>query len=340
MIAQEKQGSTEYFQMNGRGDVTGLTDSSGENVKTFAYDAFGNQLSENEVSSTPFRYNGEYYDEETDLIYLRNRYYSPSVGQFITEDPAKDGTNWYVYCGNNPIMFVDPLGLAITQADRDAYESGQISQEYWEMLNDANDMWNSALEDDYTTKAIAHYMTTVVRQLYDPDYVDDFDYTFGTGELAIDFGDYGNYMKTFSVINADGSGGIARISYSRVERNGKAYLKLNNVRVRSFSGRRRIKTGIWGYMGQTNSSRTKEFWSDDCYIFEIADFGLLPDDQGLYTAMGVYVEFQFNSGTVVMALNVYTANYDDIHGDYHDDERMTSFPGMGGGNWTQHPSPR
>ncbi len=51
-------------------------------------------------------------DEETDLIYLRNRYYSLSVGQFITEDPAKDGTNWYVYCRNNPIKFVDPLGLA------------------------------------------------------------------------------------------------------------------------------------------------------------------------------------------------------------------------------------
>ncbi len=66
-------------------------------VKSFAYDAFGNQLGEEETSSTPFRYNGEYYDEEIDLIYLRNRYYSPPVGQFITEDPVKDGTNWYVY---------------------------------------------------------------------------------------------------------------------------------------------------------------------------------------------------------------------------------------------------
>ena len=26
-------------------------------------------------------------------------------------DPAKDGTNWYVYCNNNPINYVDPLGL-------------------------------------------------------------------------------------------------------------------------------------------------------------------------------------------------------------------------------------
>ena len=42
--------------------------------------------------------------------YLRNRYYSPSIGRFITEDPIKDGLNWYVYCGNNPIKFVDYSG--------------------------------------------------------------------------------------------------------------------------------------------------------------------------------------------------------------------------------------
>ena len=30
---------------------------------------------------------------------------------FITEDPAKDGSNWYAYCGNNPVMMFDPSGL-------------------------------------------------------------------------------------------------------------------------------------------------------------------------------------------------------------------------------------
>ena len=132
LIAQEKQGSTEYFQMNGRGDVTGLTDSSGENVKTFTYDAFGNQLGEEETSSTPFRYNGEYYDEETDLIYLRNRYYSPSVGQFITEDPVKDGTNWYVYCRNNPVMFVDPWGLEYIVVSGSEYDAGRYKYNFIE----------------------------------------------------------------------------------------------------------------------------------------------------------------------------------------------------------------
>ncbi len=58
------------------------------------------------------KYCGEYFDSETGLIYLRARYYDPAIGRFISEDPVKDGLNWYVYCSNNPVMFVDPLGLA------------------------------------------------------------------------------------------------------------------------------------------------------------------------------------------------------------------------------------
>ena len=29
----------------------------------------------------------------------------------MSEDPAQDGLNWYVYCGNNPVMLIDPFGL-------------------------------------------------------------------------------------------------------------------------------------------------------------------------------------------------------------------------------------
>jgi len=54
---------------------------------------------------------GVYYDEESGLYYLRARYYDPNVRRFISEDPVEDGGNWYVYAGNNPVMFIDPSGL-------------------------------------------------------------------------------------------------------------------------------------------------------------------------------------------------------------------------------------
>ena len=43
--------------------------------------------------------------------YLRNRYYDPNTGRFTQEDPAQDGLNWYVYCNNNPLTLIDPMGL-------------------------------------------------------------------------------------------------------------------------------------------------------------------------------------------------------------------------------------
>lgn len=74
------------------------------------YIAFSMQLNSAETSN-PFRYCGEYYDEELDSVYLRNRYYQPAVGRFINEDPIKDGLNWYNYCAGNPVMMIDPSGL-------------------------------------------------------------------------------------------------------------------------------------------------------------------------------------------------------------------------------------
>ena len=79
-------------------------------VDSYDYTAFGVQLNSAETSN-PFRYCGEYYDEELDSVYLRNRYYQPAVGRFINEDPIKDGLNWYNYCAGNPVMMIDPSGL-------------------------------------------------------------------------------------------------------------------------------------------------------------------------------------------------------------------------------------
>lgn len=36
--------------------------------------------------------------------------YNPILGRFITEDPVRDGPNWYSYVENDPVNFTDPLG--------------------------------------------------------------------------------------------------------------------------------------------------------------------------------------------------------------------------------------
>ncbi len=84
--------SAYFLQKNAHGDVTAAI-SGTERVATYDYDAFGNTLVEEGEINNPIRYSGEYLDEETGLIYLRARYYDPSVGRFISEDTHWNPTN-------------------------------------------------------------------------------------------------------------------------------------------------------------------------------------------------------------------------------------------------------
>jgi len=47
------------------------------------------------------------------FVYLRNRWYDPNTGRFLTQDPIglAGGVNLYAYAGNNPVAFSDPFGL-------------------------------------------------------------------------------------------------------------------------------------------------------------------------------------------------------------------------------------
>ena len=103
--------------------MTKLVNSSGTVVVDYTYDAFGNQTSETE-DSNPLRYAGEYWDSESGLIYLRARYYDSGVGAFVSEDPAKDGLNWYVYCSGNPVNHWDPSGMRYESLRQIAEDSG------------------------------------------------------------------------------------------------------------------------------------------------------------------------------------------------------------------------
>jgi RHS repeat-associated protein len=38
-------------------------------------------------------------------------WYAADLGRFISEDPIQDGSNWYAFAGNNPVVYADPTGL-------------------------------------------------------------------------------------------------------------------------------------------------------------------------------------------------------------------------------------
>lgn len=58
------------------------------------------------------------------------RWYDPALRRFTTIDPIKSGANWYAYCGNDPVNYVDPLGLKeIEWAGSDAYSDNSTKDE-------------------------------------------------------------------------------------------------------------------------------------------------------------------------------------------------------------------
>jgi len=138
-----------YYGYNAHGDVVQLNDGGGVMTKTYRYDAFGVEQDPVTSDTNVWRYCGEYWDVETETIYLRARYYNPRIGRFTQQDSFRGyqnnalSLNMYTYCYNNPLRYWDPSGRVPWDAsnvtgtkDR---ENLAILAEIWEGNNASGD---------------------------------------------------------------------------------------------------------------------------------------------------------------------------------------------------------
>jgi len=106
-------GTIRHYVKDALGSIIALTDDSGVVKTTYTYDPFGNVTITGEASDNPFQFVGKENDG-TGLIREGFRYYSFDLQRYISEDPiglAGGDINYYARVGNNPVNFVDPLGL-------------------------------------------------------------------------------------------------------------------------------------------------------------------------------------------------------------------------------------
>jgi RHS repeat-associated protein len=106
-IAVSEPGGASYLHADARDLRIGAAPGAAS-VDATDYDAFGQTL-----PSAPraggFGYTGEAHDDESGLVYLRARYYDPSLGRFLSRDSYVDQPP-YAYVGNDPMNATDPSG--------------------------------------------------------------------------------------------------------------------------------------------------------------------------------------------------------------------------------------
>lgn len=91
--------------------------------ESYNYDAYGNVTIKNSggsVISTSaygnrFLFQGREYDYATQLYHFRARWYDTETGRWLSNDPIgiSGGLNLYAFCANDPVNFVDPMGLDV-----------------------------------------------------------------------------------------------------------------------------------------------------------------------------------------------------------------------------------
>lgn len=110
LVQVSSGGTITYLHHDRMGSIIAISDNSGAVTSSYKYSPWGESSS---MSGTTFGFQGQRYDDETGLYYMKARYYDPETGRFLQPDPIGygDGLNMYRFAFNNPNNFSDPLGL-------------------------------------------------------------------------------------------------------------------------------------------------------------------------------------------------------------------------------------
>jgi len=119
LLAVLRSGATSYYNADGLGSITSLTNTSCATAQTYTYDSFGRVTASAGSLTNPFQYTSREMDSETGLYNYRARYYDPTTGRFLNEDPADffEGPNFYAYVFNNPENLSDVDGMRAKRPD-------------------------------------------------------------------------------------------------------------------------------------------------------------------------------------------------------------------------------
>jgi RHS repeat-associated protein len=109
--------SHNYYHADGNGNITYLETSAQGLAASYRYDPFGNLLSSSGSYATAntYRFSSKEWMNTFSSYYYLYRFYVPGIERWLNRDPIQEwgGINLYGFVGNNPVSWIDPLGLDI-----------------------------------------------------------------------------------------------------------------------------------------------------------------------------------------------------------------------------------
>ena len=107
------------YAYNAVGSVIANTDSTGAVSAEMDFDAYGQITRQTGSSENDLLFSTKERDFSIGLDNHGFRFYDPLLGKYITRDPSgyPDGFNNQIYAKNNPINWIDPLGLEMKDPD-------------------------------------------------------------------------------------------------------------------------------------------------------------------------------------------------------------------------------
>ncbi len=196
LVAIEEEGGRRLLPVeDGLGNIVAvINEANGYTIARFDYSPYGELVSSSgDLAACPFRYQSKYHDTETGLSYFGYRYYSAKLGRWISRDPLGEdgGFNLYGYCGNDPVNYFDPLGLATEEqrhadavvasalrkvfqkraALTDDVEEAEALRAFAREMEVTSDILENAKEGDY----LAHWLRGKYWDHYDVDSPEDWE---------------------------------------------------------------------------------------------------------------------------------------------------------------------
>jgi RHS repeat-associated protein len=141
----------EFFVYNAIGSTVALLNSTGNVTATTDYEAFGKEVRETGSTTNTRKFCTKERSASIGLDNFGFRYFDWELGRFVTRDPSgyPDGPNNYLYCHNNPINHIDPLGLKVHYAVDNDYITDMAKDGY---EKDTKKSWDKLSKEDKKAK--------------------------------------------------------------------------------------------------------------------------------------------------------------------------------------------